>query len=48
MYPEQGGEGWRVNLEGPTEDIQLKYGTEREMQVECFITEVGLGYVFHK
>lgn len=21
---------------------------EREMQVECFITEVGMGYVFNK
>ena len=30
------------------EDIHLKYQTEREMQVERFITEAGVGYVFSK
>ena len=43
--------GWRgVEVEpgGPMEDIQLKYQTEGEMHVECFITVLGMGSVFNK
>lgn len=44
--------GWR-GVEGEPGGAHGRHPTQvsnrdREMQVECFITEVGMGYVFNK